>query len=104
MLYHGMPCRQIFKNKSQTGEMAQQLKVLAPPAEDLGSVSSTQTAAHSCLSLTPVLGDLRFSSDHQTYTLWALIKKSLKCINQSLTKSRKQSISVYADKFQNIHK
>lgn len=71
MLYHGMPCRQIFKNKGQAGEMAQQLKALAPPAENLGSISSTQMAAHNCLSVTPVLGDLRFSSDHQACTLWA---------------------------------
>lgn len=58
MLYRGIPCRQIFKNKDQTGEMAQQLKALAPPAEDLGSVSSTQMAAHNCHSVTPVLGIL----------------------------------------------
>lgn len=71
MLYHEIPCRQIFKNKDQTGEIAHQLKALAPPAEDLGSVSSTQMAAHNCLSVAPGFGDLRFSTDHQACTLWA---------------------------------
>lgn len=43
--------------------MGQQLKILSIPLEGLGSVLSTHKVAYNLLSLTPVLGDVTFSSD-----------------------------------------
>jgi hypothetical protein len=46
------------------GEMVQQLRAQAALPEDPGSFPHTHMAAHNCLYVTPVLGDLTPSHRH----------------------------------------